>query len=201
MQTTTSRTCRASQRLLAVGLCLGSLGLAACASSPTEQGPHTEELRALFEADQAVRASGFQGMSPDEIRAVVASDTLRRERVLELLAQDALQHPGDLYHAAMVLQHGSDPADFLMAHVLAAAAAQDGFEPARWLSAASLDRYLMSVDQPQVFRTQYNSMNNEPWTQDPSLDLLGDGLRERFGVPSLESAKAQLDEMNAASGH
>lgn len=173
-------------------------GLGGCAAAPVSDGPYSEELRALFDEDQAARSSGFFDLSPEELKAVVASDTQRRERVFELLAEDALELPQDCYHAAMVLQHGSAPADFLMAHVLASAAAQDGFEPARWLSAASLDRYLMAVDQPQVFRTQYNSMNGEPWTQQPSLDLLGNGLRERFGVPSLEAAKARIDEMNAA---
>lgn len=170
--------------------------LAACTGTSTVMSPHTQELRDLFEQDQAIRANGFQGITSEELKVVLEADGKRKARVLELLALDALILPEDCYRAAMVLQHGDEPADFLMAHVLASAAAQDGHEAARWLSAASLDRYLMSVDQPQVFRTQFHSSGGGPWTQDPALDLLGGGLRASFGVPSLADSKRSLQEMN-----
>ena len=171
-------------------------GFASCTATSEVQSPHTLELRALFEEDQAIRADGFQGFTKEQIQAVVAEDAVRKARVLELLEQDALVLPEDCYRAAMVLQHGGEPIDFLMAHVLATSAAQDGHEGARWLSAASLDRYLMAIEQPQVFRTQFNSKNGSPWTQEPVVDFLGDTLRDRFGVPSVAEAKANLAAMN-----
>ena len=59
----------------------------------------------------------------------------------------------------MIFQHGTKPEDYLLAHVLATAALRKGGAPlAPGLVAATLDRYLQSIGQPQVFGTQFLSV-------------------------------------------
>ena len=65
-----------------------------------------------------------------------------------------------------------------------------------WLAAAALDRYLMNIDRPQVFGTQYFKRDGN-WTQEPMTELFGDRVREVFGVPPRARAQARLEEMNA----
>jgi hypothetical protein len=93
----------------------------------------------------------------------------------------------DLSSGALVLQHGDKPEDFLLAHVLANAAVIKGDLEARWLSAAALDRYLQSIEKPQIFGTQYRKNDSGPWTQDAFDSKL---------VPPLDKQQQRLKEMN-----
>jgi hypothetical protein len=65
-----------------------------------------QELRALFDEDQADRRGKFPADLPER-------DERRRRRVEQLLAQGTAADPDDLFHAAMVLQHGADRAYYL----------------------------------------------------------------------------------------
>ena len=59
----------------------------------------------------------------------------------------------------MVFQHGNKPEDYLTAHVLATVAGFKGHGWGTWLSAASLDLFLLSVDRSQVLGTIYGKDN------------------------------------------
>jgi hypothetical protein len=73
---------------------------------------------------------------------LLCEDRSRRRRVRELIAQDRLKTGEDYYHAAMLLQHSLRLADHWQAHRLAQRAVELGYRPARWLVAATLDRWL-----------------------------------------------------------
>ncbi|WP_298912883.1 DUF6624 domain-containing protein [uncultured Algimonas sp.] len=157
------------------------------------------EIAALFEADQAVR----QGFTPEKakdpafIKAMIDGDRERRERTLALLAEDALRTDNDFYHAAFIFQHGGTADDYLLAHSLAVAAVAKGHESAAWISAATLDRYLMNIGQPQVYGTQYTREDGKV-TMDPyDRDLVPDALRTALGVPTLTEQTEKLDQMRA----
>jgi hypothetical protein len=101
----------------------------------------------------------------------------------------------------MVLQHGREPEDFLLAHELCVAAIVLGknAQETRWLASASEDRFLMNIDRPQRFGTQFHSAAGGPWelyTVDPALP---DSIRALMGTPSLAEAKARESELNEAS--
>ena len=57
-----------------------------------------------------------------KIRATVVAprDRARQSRVKVLFAANGLTTANDYYHAAMILQHGDAPEDFLLAHELLA---------------------------------------------------------------------------------
>src|SRR5436190_1379819 len=62
---------------------------------------------------------------------------------------------GDYYRAAMILQHGDVAEDYLLAHEFCVVAISKGDARAKWLAAASEDRFLMNIDRPQRFATQF----------------------------------------------
>jgi hypothetical protein len=168
------------------------------AAQPDALAEASAELRSLYQADQADRSSAPS--DPEGWRAISERDRQRRERVLELLRSDRVHSADDLYHAAMVLQHGESAEDVLLAHILATAAGFQGHENGRWLSAAALDRYLHRTDQPQRLGTQYvKDSPDEPWSQGAYERWLPDSLRELYGVPPLAEQEKQVEEMNGGS--
>ncbi|MFA6317826.1 MAG: hypothetical protein WC943_10440 [Elusimicrobiota bacterium] len=110
-------------------------------------------LRELYLGDQKDRESVYH--SKARVDDLSARDRLRRELIYEMMSQGTVKSPADLYHAAVILQHGSEARDFLAAHRLAVLSAVGGHRPARWLLAATLDRFLVSCSQPQVYGTQF----------------------------------------------
>jgi hypothetical protein len=91
--------------------------------------------------------------------------------------------------------------DFLLAHEFCVVALAKGEKEARWLAAATEDRFLMNLGRPQRFGTQYRSADPD----DPvRLHKVGpgvtDGLRKEMGVPSLAEARGREAEMNEKVG-
>lgn len=147
-----------------------------------------QELRALYEEDQADRRGEFPADLDER-------DQCRRRRVEQLLAQGAAADPDDLFCAAMVLQHGADRAHFLCAHELAKRAAELGStRPARWLAAAAYDRWLMTGGLPQKYGTQYRSVNGR-WVLHEVDPRTTDEERARWDVPPLAAALRRADQM------
>ena len=176
---------------------LCSLFLVSCrAAGGSPALPNNAELAELCAADQKEREGDWSRLSESELLAIGERDAARRERVLDLVQEEALASPEDYYHAALVLQHGEKPEHFLLAHSLASAAAFAGYPGASWLAAASLDRFLQRAGRPQVFGTQFNRTQEEPWTMEPLDRSWPDSLRARFGVPPLAESERRVEEMN-----
>jgi hypothetical protein len=175
-------------RILAMA---ASLLIAVSASGAAATPEGNPELTKLFADDQADRMPA-EGKLMAEIDWSVVSvrDRAREKRVKELLASDALRSGADYYHAAMVLQHAQAPEDFLLAHDLCVVAISKGEERAKWLAAASLDRFLTNIGRAQRFGTQYFSKDLEHPVSlvetDPSVP---DSLRRALNVPTLAQAK------------
>lgn len=162
-------------------LIAGCVGLLIAASPP----PATNaEMNRLFDADQADRAH-----QPIDWTKVDPRDRYRRSRTQALLASGALRSGEDFEHAAFVFQHGALPGDFLLAHTLAMVAVAKGRPTANWIAAATLDRYLQTIGQKQVYGTQYRI--DGPVTQEPyDRSLIPDALRAQLGVPTLAQQDA-----------
>jgi hypothetical protein len=179
--------------------CMKSLLLAAfvCCMSPAIAS--SDELSRLAMEDQAVRIG-----EPDP-----SSDDARRRRVLELLAAGAVSSPRDKFNAALVLQHtglefcdgrlrSASPENYLLAHYLFGEALQGGVEDARYLVAASIDRYLGFTSGTQRYGT------NRVIDHDSGNELLvpidrsvSDEERRRYGVPPLSELLERWPEQVA----
>ena len=146
--------------------------------APEPEHPTNMELKALFEADQAERK-----VAKIDWAKLEANDEARRKRTRALMDTGALQSGDDYYHAAYIFQHGSEASDHLLAHVLAIAAMKRGRAKASWIASATLDRYLQSIGQPQIFGTQYSCRDGRPSMDLTDFNLVPDPVRTIVGVP------------------
>jgi hypothetical protein len=158
--------------------------------------PETDNLRLeeLHAADQKDRERVYS--SAADIAALKDRDLGRRREVLELMSRGEVNTVNDLYRAAVIFLHGAEPKEFLTAHRLAVMASVNGHKPSRWLSAASLDRFLMSIGLPQVYGTQFEQSEEDGRYQlrlpiDDSTILHFE--KRFFGVPPVIERLSQLN--------
>jgi hypothetical protein len=157
-----------------------------------------DELRAAFASDQSSRSqNGLTDPCGDEIR---------RMRVLELLGQGKIDSPESKYHAAMILQHTPQGAvgatiasksneNYILAHFLARSAAEEGYEDARWLAAATYDRYLVIQGRPQKYGTQFNLNVATGFLEFSPVDPdTTDAERAEWHVPPVEQTLRNFEE-------
>ena len=134
------------------------------------------ELCRLYSADQAVRQARPLDLSKlDDPAAVTTARTLIR--------RDGLRTGNDYFKAATLLLHSSETEDYLLAHILATEgmAVAPKHRRIRLLAALSLDRYLLAVDQPQVFGTQMSGDASElVFRGDVNCRLLDTRVRASF---------------------
>ena len=179
-------------------IALTALFFAVPALAQTPPSGNNVEMARLFADDQAVRENlkpeWFKDMA--FVRKMVADDAARRARTRTLLDEGRLTTADDYYAAAFVFQHGGKPEDYLLAHTLALAAAARGRKDASWIAAATLDRYLQSTGQKQIYGTQFTRKASEPMTQEPyDRPLIPDSLRTALGVPVQAEQDKRLAEM------
>jgi hypothetical protein len=161
----------------------------------TQISKDSEELARLFGEDQADRTP--PDGKPIDWAIVAPRDKARLARVKELYAQNRLRTDDDYYHAALILQHGDVPEDFLLAHELCVVAISKGNRSARSLAAVSEDRFLMNIGRPQRFATQYRADPiTAPWRLYRVDSGVTDELRRALDVPTLAEAKALEAQMN-----
>jgi hypothetical protein len=154
------------------------------------------EMASIYEDDQKVRQNVF-ATRPDW-DATEKTDRVRRQRVAALLAARALHTADDYRKAAFVFQHGARSDDYLLAHTLALVAVAKGDQGAAWIAAATLDRYLHSVGQPQIYGTQFLGAGAATTQKPYNQQLISDALRMELGVPTQESQAAQLKALHSA---
>jgi hypothetical protein len=175
----------------------GSLAVVSATSLAATPLKDNSELRRLFDEDQADRDPTT--MKDRDWEVVNIRDDVRERRVKAMIADGSLVTGPDFYYAAMVLQHAPRPDDYLLAHDLCVVAIAKGEERAKWLAAASIDRFLINIGRPQRFGTQFQSLRS---FQSPRLvevdPTVPDQLRRELNVPTLKEAQAQEQEMAKA---
>jgi hypothetical protein len=161
-----------------------------------DDGVSNPEMTHIFEADQKAREGD---MAKIDWSVVGRQDEQRRVAVTELLKQGKLHTGEDFEHAAFLFQHGGTPDDYLLAHTLAMVAVARGRSAAIWIAAATLDRYLQNIQQPQIYGTQFTWKDNAPTTQDPyHRELISDALRRALGVPPMAQQEERRKEIEAS---
>jgi hypothetical protein len=172
------------------GIALAAVAVVVAAGVRGQNAPPADnaELARMFQEDQDDRKPGLHGI---DWAVVKPRDDARLARTRELYASGALRTGADWWHAALILQHSSEADDYLLAHEMAMAAVVRGDENARWLVAATEDRFLMKIGRKQRFGTQYEPAD-EPgkYRLAPTDPGVTDELRAVLGTPSLAEAKA-----------
>jgi len=172
----------------------GLLRILATPASEAPPEPVDPELAALRDADQADRRAPIE-----DPEALMQRDAERRGRVSELLRTGRIRTAADHHAAALLLQHGGTTDAYARAHqhTLQGLALRPGDGPLRRLAAATLDRLLQSIDQPQVFGTQSIRLGDAPWTQEPyDRAAVTDEQRAWAGVPSVAEQAERLAARN-----
>ena len=97
------------------------------------------ELTKLYEKDQSSRK-----VKKIDWKVLLKQDSIRRVEVSKLIKENKLLTSNDFLHAAMIFQHGNDSTSYKLAWKYSNKASQmDSTNiSARWLIAASYDRYL-----------------------------------------------------------
>lgn len=177
-------------------------GMVACAerqradaapeASATSAAPDNAELKALCDADQADR----QDIQNSDWKGISQRDIAREKRVREMLEAGTVNTAQDYFHAALICQHSMEVEGIQLAHELSMiSAALGGGKSARWLMAASYDRLLNRLDQPQRFGTQYLSKGDGPMALGEVRPGVTDSMRAAINVPSLAKAKEREEEI------
>lgn len=79
------------------------------------------------------------------------------------------------------------------------AAMARGRPDASWIAAATLDRYLQSIQQKQIYGTQYSIPAGMPASQEPyDRTLISDSLRAALGVAPRADQEAQRKRFDQA---
>lgn len=151
-----------------------------------------DELARLFTEDQADRMAAVI-----DWQAVNPRDKARLARVKQLYHGQKLQTGLDYFHAAMILQHSGAADSHLLAHEFCVVAISKGVEEAKWLAAASEDRFLTNSGRLQRFGTQYQVDGpTGRWSLQEVAPDVEDSLRSALNVPSLLAAQTYAEEMN-----
>ncbi len=159
------------------------------------------EVLQLFIEDQWDRGNdvfgGGQVKSSENLnwKAIGAHDVQRQGRIRSLMTEGKLQSARDYQFAGLIFQHSDNSQGLLLAHVLAVSAVAKGGIDARWLAAATLDRYLQSIQRPQVFGTQFFQSEGKNWTMEPyERGLVSDSMRAIWCVVPLSEQNQILKE-------
>lgn len=152
--------------------------------APPKIAKDSEELSRMFAEDQADRLPS--GTSPINWDMVRPRDDARRARILKLYTAGNLQTKLDYYHAAFVMHHGSTSEEYLLALELSIIALAKGESKAKWLVAATEDRFLISIGRKQRWGTQLE----QPFGTD---GVVTDRARKELHVPELSESATQSE--------
>jgi len=200
-------------KFLSLVIACGVVGFAAQMPTAKTQNPPkvSDAIHQLFVEDGEDARNGISKFSEEEL---TARGKARQTKVRALLAAGELKTGEDFHEVAFIFQHGNNSEDCLLAHVLAMEAVLKGSDEAKWVEAATLDRYLQSIGQPQVFGTQYPLDPNLAHLPHPPVgsqaafrsgrtlapykeEFLPDSARLDFCVPALAQQKENLAMFNA----
>ncbi|NUM81808.1 hypothetical protein HUU42_13505 [bacterium] len=155
---------------------------------------HNLELYNIFMEDQADRQKDIRNIDGG---ALSKRDAERRKQVKKIIDKNGLATAEDYFRAAMIFQHGQDTNDYKLSHTFALNAVRldSSHSEAKWLSAASWDRYLMNIGKPQWYGTQFQIKDNRCVLYEVDTTKVSDFDRIRLNVPTLAQARARADLM------
>jgi len=152
------------------------------------------EILALYQADRQERVNQPKA-NTSAYKAMRARDLARRVRSMEIVSAKGLQTADDYYYAAWIMNHGDTPEDARNAHLLALYSSELGYRPARWLAAASYDRWQMYQGKPQKYGTNYlyDGRGDRLWDVDPKTT---DEERAAWDVPPIAEQIRKAEQAN-----
>jgi hypothetical protein len=195
---------RRRRRLLVIGLVVVAAAIGGTVRFSAALRAVTPELQQLVDEDQReddrayAELGGNEPTGPEERARLMAKWNARHrprcEKVIALLRQGRLSSGEDYYMAGLLMLHGGQAEDHLLAHTLFVAAALKGHRDSRWYSALALDDFLTATGRPQFFGTTYDGARRVDSTH------MADPVRRLFCVPGLDQQR-ELEECGRRGDH
>lgn len=164
-----------------------------------DANPDVVQLAIQDQWDRGNDMFGGRQIPPPDLhgKSVAERDEERHAVIRKFLADGKVASGTDFWLSALIFQHSSNADDVMLAHILAVSAVARGSGNGKWLSAASLDRYLWDIGQPQVFGTQFKRIAEGRWTMEPyASKTLSNAERAIWCVVSLERQQSILRDAN-----
>lgn len=122
-------------------------------------GQVNPEIDHLYHEDQVNRYRGSFSYYDDKERVV---------KVLDMHRNGMLKTAYDFHFSSVILIHGNESSDFELANKLSIEALKldPSLLEARFIICASEDRFLRSLDKPQIWGTQ-SRWNGKEWSKEP----------------------------------
>lgn len=126
------------------------------------------------------------------------NDRARLKEVKTIISEDTLITSNDYFNAAIVLQHGDEPQDYKTANDLAKKAVEidEGNQKAKILVAQSMDRYLLSINKPQIYGTQRKLLGELEYMQPIDTLQISDFERKQLGLRTIRETLDFFNKMH-----
>ncbi len=158
------------------------------------------KLKEIYIQDQKERENWKEWGKSISLEEVQKRDSDRLQTTLAIINNKELIEGIDYYHAAMVLQHSSKVEHYKLANELCLKAIELDEQKAKWLYAATLDRYLLnSGNKYQKYGTQYKTNKDGLFELCPIEPSTTDEMRAEFNVPTLKKLKEKELTLNEPS--
>jgi len=173
-----------------------------CLNDVKIQELRSKELKDLYSGDQAdrkeIEAHLDKTWPKSAVRKMASNDLKRRRRVAEIFAEGGFKTAADYGEAAMVYQHGTVPDHFFQTFIWAKRAVELGDSNQKQLVALGIDRYLMSLNQAQLFGSQAKKMTADDlcWCLWPVEASFPETTRSNYLGMTLDQKRAWLKEIN-----
>jgi len=150
-----------------------------------------QELSEMFKSDQADRTNHI------DRDILQKNDSLREARVYELLDSNKVRTSLDFNNAALIFHHGEDSVAYAMAVKLMRKSIELDSTRNKWYLAVITDRYLLSINKPQIYGTHYKRLDNNIVVRE-ELDStkITDAERVEYGVETLAEQREKLKNLN-----
>lgn len=155
------------------------------------------ELLALFRESVRLRYECMDTGWQDKqmIAKIVRFEKGAMKKVKKMLINGQIVTHDDFFRGAHFFQHSLKIADYAMAATLYAISGFLGDDWGKNHHALAIDRFLLSIKQPQIFGTQYERQNNR-WTISHYREDVSDSLRKEYEVPPLKESLANAQNIS-----
>lgn len=151
----------------------------------------------LFERNEKKRYSMSSKDWNDEqqARQLAQEERQARKEILQMLRKGDVCTSDDFFRAGHFFHHGSNFRDYALGLALFATSRHLGELWGKNYYAVALDRFLVSVKQPQYFATQFEKRRGK-WIISPYRKNVSDKERKKYFVQSSRQAQKMLRGMN-----
>lgn len=180
------------KKIILLGIIIGFISCGFKNGVAQEKVADNPELGEMFKSDQADRTT-----SNIDWNIVQKHDSIREKRVYELLDSNKVLTAADYKYAALIFHHGEDSVAYGMAVKLMKKSLELDSTRNKWYLAAITDRYLLSINKPQIYGTQYKRLANKIMVKEEmDSTKITDAERIEYGVETLAEQREKLKNLN-----